>query len=306
MQLDTDCLGVLTTSLGQGNVGVPGVLPIPAPFRLSMPDKYDFRWTLRHRRHRMPRATQPLAFGAVPLDRLAAAGDPQLRRILLYARGRREGFVADEAAAALGIHRNVARSRLDRLAEAGFLAVSLERRGGRRGPGAGRPAKVYNVAPELEAVEFPDRRLADLIGLLVGKLPARGKEKALREAGMDFGRSLAAAARLKTSGDLRAGLERVCAGLGSLGFQASLQSLAGDRAILASATCPLRPLVVKHPDASEIDRGMWTGLVERGVRGMRAERVQCETPSCLSEDEPCTILLSLGLQEAKPSGSAAS
>lgn len=254
----------------------------------------------------MPLATQPLAFDPVPLDRLAAAGDPQLRRILLYARGRRQGFVADDAAAALGIHRNVARSRLDRLAEAGFLAVTLERRGGRRGPGAGRPAKVYNVAPELEAVEFPDRRLADLIGLLVGKLPARSREKALREAGVDFGRGFGAATRLRASRNVRTGLERVCDALGSLGFQASLQSLTGDTAILASATCPLRPLVVKDPDASEIDRGMWAGLVERGVRGTRAERVKCETPSCLSEEEPCTIVLSLGLQEAEPSGSAAS
>jgi predicted ArsR family transcriptional regulator len=249
---------------------------------------------------------QPLAFAAVALDRLAAAGDPQLRRILLYARGRRQGFVADEAAAALGIHRNVARTRLDRLAEVGFLTVTLERRGGRRGPGAGRPAKVYSVAQELEAVEFPDRRLADLIALLVGKLPARGRKKALRAAGTDFGRSLGASARLVASGDVRAGLERVCAGLGSLGFQASLQSHAGDSAILESATCPLRPLVVKHQDASEIDRGMWAGLVELGVRGIGADRVKCETPSCLSEDEPCRIVLSLGLQEAKPSGSAAS
>jgi predicted ArsR family transcriptional regulator len=242
----------------------------------------------------------------VPLDRLAAAGDPQLRRILLYARGRREGFVADEAATELGIHRNVARSRLDRLTEAGFLTVTLKHRGARRGPGAGRPAKVYDVAPELEAVEFPERRLADLIALLVGKLPSRGREKALREAGVDFGRSLAAATRFKASGDARTGLERVCDALGSLGFQASLQSLAGDTAILVSPTCPLRPLVAKHPDASGIDRGMWAGLAERGVHGVRAERVKCETPSCLSEDEPCTIVLSLGTQEAKPSRGVAS
>jgi predicted ArsR family transcriptional regulator len=242
----------------------------------------------------------------VPLDRLAAAGDPQLRRVLLYARGRREAFVADEAAAALGVHRNVASGRLDRLVEAGFLTVTLKRRGARRGPGAGRPAKVYRVAPELEAVEFPARRLADLIGLLVGKLPSRSREKALREAGVDFGRSLSATTRLRASRDVRTGLERVCDELGSLGFQASLQSLAGDTAVLVSPTCPLRPLVVKHPDASEIDRGMWAGLVERCIRGVRAERVKCQTPSCRSEDEPCTILLSLGLQEAKPSGSAAS
>ena len=90
-------------------------------------------------------------------------------------------FTAAEAADTLGVHRNVARSRLDRLAEAGFLAVAGARPSGRSGPGAGRPAKVYRVAPEFEGIEFPDRRLADLIGLLVEKLPVRRRPTALRD-----------------------------------------------------------------------------------------------------------------------------
>jgi predicted ArsR family transcriptional regulator len=228
----------------------------------------------------------------VPLDRLSAAGDPQLRQILLYARGRRDPFTAAEAAVDLNVHHNVARSRLDRLTDAGFLSVTLERRGGRRGPGAGRPAKVYRVAPELDWVEFPDRRLAQLIGLLVARVPARGRFRALREAGEDFGRQLAAAAGLTPSRDVAVGFERVCDALGSLGFQVSVVSLEGDRAELMSPTCPLRPLVVKSPDASAIDRGMWAGLVERGVRGMSADGVECETPRCLTTGAPCFILLS--------------
>jgi predicted ArsR family transcriptional regulator len=234
----------------------------------------------------------------VPLDRLAAAGDPQLRRVLLYARGRRDQFTADEVAIVLGVHRNVARGRLDRLAEAGFLTITFERPGDRRGPGAGRPAKVYRVAPELEGVEFPDRRLGELIGLLVRKIPARGREKTLREAGADFGRGLGAAASLKSSGNVLTGLERVCDALGSLGFHASVRSLEGDTAILESATCPLRPLVVKRPDASGLDHGMWAGLLERGIRGINAGGVQCKTPRCLSENASCWILLSLGLERA--------
>ena len=237
----------------------------------------------------------------MPLDRLAAAGDPQLRRVLLYARSQQEPFTAHEVALALGVHRNIARNRLDRLAEAGFLTVSPVRRGGRRGPGAGRPANVYRVAPELEAIEFPDRRLAELIGLLVGKLPPRSREKALREAGEDFGRSLATAASLKASGNIRTGLQRVCNALGSLGFQASLLSIEDDTAILETATCPLRPLVVKWPEVGSIDQGMWAGLVERGVRGLDAGLVECETPRCHSGEASCSVLLSLGRQEPRAS-----
>jgi predicted ArsR family transcriptional regulator len=235
------------------------------------------------------------------LDRLAAAGDPQLRRVLLYARGHRDPFTAEEVAVVMGVHRNVARSRLDRLAEAGFLTVTLERLGGQSGPGAGRPAKVYRVAPEVEGVEFPDRRLTELIGLLVAKVPARGRARALREVGEEFGRSLGARASLKASGDIRTGLERVCEALGSLGFHASVRSLEGDKAILESATCPLRPLVVARPDANLIDHGMWAGLCERGIRGMSAGGVGCETPECLSEDASCSILLSFGGRDARAS-----
>ena len=235
------------------------------------------------------------------LDRLAAAGDPQLRRVLLYARGRRDPFTADDVTLVLGVHRNVARSRLDRLASAGFLTVTLERLGGQRGPGAGRPAKVYRVAPELEGVEFPDRRLAELISLLVGKIPAGGRARALREAGEEFGRSLGARAGLKASGDVHTGLERVCDALGSLGFHASVLSLEGDEAILESATCPLRPLVVARPDADGIDHGMWAGLVERGIRGVSADRVKSGTPRCLAGDASCSILLSLGSRSVRAS-----
>lgn len=240
------------------------------------------------------------------LDRLAAAGDPQLRRVLVHARSQHAPFTAHEVALALGVHRNVARSRLDRLAEAGFLTVSPERRGGRGGPGAGRPANVYRVAPELEAVEFPDRRLAELIGILVGKVPARTRERALREAGEDFGRSLAAAASLRAARNVRTGLQRVCDALGSLGFQASVRSLEGDTAILETATCPLRPLVVKWPDAGGIDHGMWAGLVEQGIRGASAGLIQCETPRCRSADVSCSVRLSLGLEGRTVSGRRAS
>jgi predicted ArsR family transcriptional regulator len=237
----------------------------------------------------------------VPLDRLAAAGDPQLRRILLYARGRRDPFTAAQAAADLDVHGNIARHRLDRLVEAGFLAVALERREGRRGPGAGRPAKVYRVAPELEGVEFPDRRLGELLSLLVKRVPARGRPKALRETGEDFGRKLAATAALQPSRSVATGLERVCDALGTLGFQVSVVWLEGDRAELASPTCPLRPLVVKCPDAGGIDQGMWAGLIERGVRGVSADRVACETPRCLAKDDACSVLLELGLRGGESS-----
>src|ERR671922_1818672 len=106
-----------------------------------------------------------------PLDALA---DADLRAALLFARSQVPPVTSDDAAVALRVHRNVARSRLDRLTAAGLLDVTHERRTGRSGPGAGRPAKVYRVAPELEAIEFPPRHFDDLVAALLEELPANG------------------------------------------------------------------------------------------------------------------------------------
>src|SRR5262245_20685044 len=115
------------------------------------------------------------------MDHLAAVGDPELREALLFARSHARPVTADDLAQARGIHRNVARSRLERLVEAGLLAVAYERRTGRSGPGAGRPAKTYSVVPQLESIEFPADPSESLAGLLVDALVAHGGEEPLRD-----------------------------------------------------------------------------------------------------------------------------
>src|ERR687887_1757695 len=115
------------------------------------------------------------------MHRLDAIGDRELRETLLFARAQGLPVTADEVATAQRIHRNVARSRLERLAEAGLLTASFERRTGRTGPGAGRPAKTYRVAPELATLEFPERRYQQLIGLVADALPERARRERLRE-----------------------------------------------------------------------------------------------------------------------------
>jgi predicted ArsR family transcriptional regulator len=233
-------------------------------------------------------------------DALAAVAEPSLREAVLFARAEPEPFTADAAAEALGVHRNVARARLDRLVEAGLLELSFERRTGRSGPGAGRPAKVYRVAAETSAIEFPPRRLATLIGRLLDELPERGRQRALRRAGERFGRDLAVNARLRPAATVRSGVERMCTAVRGLGFQAAVETVDRDTVVLATPTCPLRPLVVARPEAAEIDRGMWIGLLERAVRGVHAERVECETRDCLNGHAACVVVLRLGLQASEP------
>jgi predicted ArsR family transcriptional regulator len=227
------------------------------------------------------------------MHHLDAIGDQELRETLLYARAQPLPVTADEVASAQRVHRNVARGRLERLADAGLLLPSFERRTGRTGPGAGRPAKTYRVAPELSAIEFPERRYEQLIGLVTDALPERARRERLREIGIAFGRELAREARLRPAKGLRTALGRVCSALGSLGYQASVTEFTGNSAVITTATCPLRPLVRARPRLAELDRGMWAALLARAFAGTAVDEIGCDTPDCQRDDADCRVLLTL-------------
>jgi predicted ArsR family transcriptional regulator len=225
------------------------------------------------------------------VDELQAVGVPELRHALLFVRGRRQPVSADELAAVQAVHRNVARRRLDRLVDAGLLVRRQERRTGRSGPGAGRPAHVYSPAPETSEIEFPGRPYHELVGLLVDALPERARANRLQEVGRTLARGLAAKAGLKPTRDLRLALDRVCAAVGVLGYQAEVAEVGEREAVIATPTCPLRPLVMARPEVGEVDRGMWSGLVEAAVED--AGEVSCTTCDCLDADASCRIVVSI-------------
>src|SRR5512146_1485460 len=225
------------------------------------------------------------------MDPLDVIGARELRRALLFVRSSAKPVTAGDLAAALGVHRSVARGRLERLLSAGLLDTTFTRRSGRSGPGAGRPDKLYTAAPEAQALEFPPRRFPALVARLLDALPAEGREQALRAAGEAFGRGRARDAGLRPRARPEEGGEDVWAAVRSLGFQAALERIDDSTAVIRTPTCPLRPLVAERPEAATIDRGMWAGLVERGVRGVRAAAVECETDACLGAGEACSVVI---------------
>ncbi|MFL5927886.1 MAG: helix-turn-helix transcriptional regulator [Gaiellaceae bacterium] len=227
------------------------------------------------------------------MDALEAVGDPELRAALVWVRAQAQPVTADELAEADGVHRNVARSRLERLVAAGLLAAHYERRTGRTGPGAGRPAKIYSVAPQLENIEFPTRQYESLFGLLLAELPRAGRPERLRAIGVEFGGRLAQAAGLRPAKRARTGLERMCAAVRRLGYQATLLELADGRAVVATPMCPLRPLVREQPDAALVDRGMWAGLASAALAATDATAFSCDTRDCLDDHSNCRVYLTL-------------
>jgi predicted ArsR family transcriptional regulator len=228
------------------------------------------------------------------VERLDALGDPELRSIVLLVRAARNPLTADDVAEQLDISRSVARWRLERLAEAGLVSVEFERRTGRSGPGAGRPAKTYAAAPETSAVEFPPRRYEALVGRLIEALPKRGRTKHLDAVGYSFGLELGRAARLRPAVTIRASLDRLCRGLGRLGFQVAVESVADGKAVIVSATCPLRPVVVSDNDARALDAGMWRGLLAAAAGPSAASSAKCTTYDCLDGQAPCRIVVAYG------------
>ena len=100
-------------------------------------------------------------------DLTSALGDPTRRAIYIAVRESAEPLTTSQVAALFGLHPNVARHHLDRLSGDGYLKVSHKRQGGKGGPGAGRPAKCYEVTAKEVSVHFAPRRFEMLVEMLI-------------------------------------------------------------------------------------------------------------------------------------------
>jgi predicted ArsR family transcriptional regulator len=196
------------------------------------------------------------------LNKLTATlGDPTRRSIYLRIRSSTEPTTASTIAAEFGIHPNVARHHLDRLAEEGYLEVTRRRQTGKTGPGAGRPAKCYTSTDKEIDLRFPTRRLDLLIDLLVRTVmrlaPSDGTDVAL-EIGRDFGHELAAGLNVDTSGNEDGMLEAVATMMRHEGFEIIAD---GDR--LLTQHCPFGASSFEHPEVlCALDRGIMAGIFD--------------------------------------------
>jgi predicted ArsR family transcriptional regulator len=132
-----------------------------------------------------------------PAAALSALGEPTRRRAYDYVSAQARPVGRDDVATALGIGRTLAAYHLDRLAKEGLLSVAYARRSGRTGPGAGRPAKLYERSNRELAVSVPPRDYG-LAARLLAHAAAHDQHgatgRALRAAAASLGREIAAAA----------------------------------------------------------------------------------------------------------------
>jgi predicted ArsR family transcriptional regulator len=108
------------------------------------------------------------------LAAVAALDEPTRRRLYEHVARRPEPVSRDDVAAALGVPRATVAFHLDRLVDERLLVVvGHERRSGRSGPGAGRPAKLYRRSDRHVSVSLPERQYE-----LAGELLASAVEEA--------------------------------------------------------------------------------------------------------------------------------
>jgi predicted ArsR family transcriptional regulator len=129
------------------------------------------------------------------LTGLAGLGDPLRRALYRHVVERGEPVSREDAAAAVGISRPLAAYHLDKLIDDGLLEARYQRRSGRRGPGAGRPAKHYVRAANPIELSLPARDYAALAELLASAVEADrsgAAQAALNGAASALGADLAA------------------------------------------------------------------------------------------------------------------
>jgi predicted ArsR family transcriptional regulator len=126
---------------------------------------------------------------------IAALAEPLRRALYRFVVAQADPVSRDQAAAGTGLARHTAKFHLDKLVEDGLLEFEFRRPPGRRGPGAGRPAKVYRRSLREVSISLPERRY-DLAGQLLAAAVTEMKQDgvppsdALHHSVGDVGRSL--------------------------------------------------------------------------------------------------------------------
>jgi predicted ArsR family transcriptional regulator len=164
---------------------------------------------------------------------------------------RRSSRTVDELAQALNLTDNAVRAHLATLERDGVV----HQRGVRRG--SGKPASIYELAPEAEQL-FPKAYgpvLEQVLAILSEQLPSDDVESLMREAG----RRIAAQWKVP-SGDLRMRLEAAVEVFTELGGMAELEQDDGHFAI-RSYSCPLAAVAPSHPSVCRLAETLLTELI---------------------------------------------
>jgi predicted ArsR family transcriptional regulator len=198
---------------------------------------------------------------------VAALGEPVRRALYRYVVSQPGLVSRDQAAEGTGVPRHVAKFHLDKLAADGLLEVEFRRPPGRRGPGAGRPAKLYRRSSRELRVSLPERRY-ELVGQVMAQAIVEAEHDhvpiaaALRRAAKGTGHALGEEARRRAGShaDQAALLAAAREVLAEHGYEPRT-----DPAGLTLANCPFHALA---QDYTDLICGMNLDLVDGLLAGL--------------------------------------
>jgi predicted ArsR family transcriptional regulator len=181
---------------------------------------------------------------------VAALAEPARRDLYRYVVDQADAVSRDQAAEGIGVPRHTAKFHLDKLVEEGLLVAEFRRLSGRRGPGAGRPAKLYRRAPGELAVSLPERRY-DLAGHLMAQAIEDSTrngtpgDEALGVAAATLGAELGREARQRAgeSADPDRQCHAACQVLAGQGYEPHQ-----DDGTISLRNCPFHSLAQEHTD----------------------------------------------------------
>ena len=208
-------------------------------------------------------AMAPGAFTATVSAITNAFGDPTRRGIYLFAREHDEGVTASQVAEKFGLHPNVARHHLDRLAAGGYLEVAVERA---EGAGAGRPSKRYRSVANV-SIDVPvrsDDLVLSLLGKALALLPREQAEAMAEQVGQEYGQAMAAGLSgvdvVAGQRSLRSAMQAVADALTAHGFAAHADQR-NNQLRIVNNHCPFGDVAIEHPVICAGDRGMVKGML---------------------------------------------
>ncbi|MGB7795100.1 MAG: helix-turn-helix domain-containing protein [Pseudonocardiaceae bacterium] len=197
------------------------------------------------------------------ISAIAALDEPTRRRLYDYVVRQPAPVSRDDAAGALELPRTTVAFHLDRLVDEDLLDVIYQRRTGRTGPGAGRPAKLYQRSHQHVAVSLPQRRY-DLAGRLLSSAvedaerSGNSPRETLAQRAYELGKELGETAR-SAAGD-RDTRDTAIQVLEAYGFEPRI-----DNGEVSLANCPFHALA---QDYTELVCGMNLRLLDGLLEGL--------------------------------------
>jgi predicted ArsR family transcriptional regulator len=189
---------------------------------------------------------------------------------------RRGSRTVEELARAIGLTDNAVRAHLATLERDGLVRPV----GVRRGPGAGKPATLYELHPEAEPLF--SRAYAPVLRAMLDVIAERLPEAQVEAMMRDVGRQLAAEFGRDVTGDLHARVHAAAALLGALGGEAYVEK--GDDTLqLRGYGCPLSAAVTPR---AEVCRAVEALLSEVIGVAVREHCDRGERPKCCFQVEP--------------------